>query len=94
MVSLTIDCRADVEILLTIVLPAESYSRVFIFILIFILLWDGLASNSSALFLVTAEVVGNPSIVGTMAWTVDVDLDEEPPTALLLLSELDVKICS
>ena len=47
--------------------------------------------NSSALS-VTPEVDGNPNIV---AWVVSVDLDEESPTArLLLLSELEVRTCS
>ena len=83
--SLTIDCPADVDgILLIIVLLAEVFSS-------FILFCDGPTSNSSTLS-VTAEVDG----ILYIAWeVVNVDLDDESRTALfLLLSELDVRIYS
>jgi len=73
--------------LLTIVLQeAEVFS-------IFILFCDGPASNSSVTLSVAEDVDGIPNIDGEV---VGVDLDDDPPTALLLLlSELEVvRICS
>ena len=71
--------RADIEILLVVVLPAEMFSS-------FIFLWDGPASNSSVL-LVAPEVDDNYNIVAS---TGGVDFDEDlPAPLLLLLSDLD-----
>jgi len=58
---------------------------------IFLLFCDGPASNSSVTLSVAEDVDGIPNIDGEV---VGVDLDDDPPTALLLSTLEVVRICS